>query len=166
MHCKLRHALFSSSLLTRRVTPQAGALSHCRFLTPKFDAHRLQPPPRIHTDNFTPFTMDQLANGSHQSIDDLARTLNAIGLSKVPQEPDTYPNLNPVDIYRSHITEKLAEISGVDPKIIYPVLQWTQTLDKGDLVLPVPALRLKGKNPKELTAELGEKVPASTCDLW
>lgn len=105
--------------------------------------------------------MEALASSHTQSVDELAVTLKNFGLESVPEAPNTYPALNPVDIYRSHITELLASVSGIDPKIIYPALQWTQTLDKGDLTLPVPALRVKGKKPAELAVELGEKLPES-----
>ena len=37
-------------------------------------------------------------------------------------------------------------------------LQWTQTQDKGDLMLPVPALRVKGRKADELAREWAEKV--------
>ncbi|OJD31383.1 arginyl-trna synthetase [Diplodia corticola] len=95
------------------------------------------------------------------SVDDVAATLKNFGLSDVPKAPNTHPELNPFDIYRSHITNLLAQSSGVDPKIIYPTLQWTQSLEKGDLTLAVPALRLKGKKPDELAKELAEKFPES-----
>lgn len=93
-----------------------------------------------------------------QSLEDITSTIKALGLNEVPAEPNTYPALNPVDIYRSHITEILAPLAGVDKKILYQALQWTNTLDKGDLVLAVPALRLKGKKPDELATELAAKV--------
>jgi hypothetical protein len=72
--------------------------------------------------------------------------------------PNCFPEVNPVDIYRAHLTSILTEVTGVDANIVYPALQWTQTLEKGDLVLPVPALRIKGKKPAELAAEWVEKV--------
>jgi arginyl-tRNA synthetase len=78
--------------------------------------------------------------------------------SPLPEYPNCFPEVNPVDIYRAHLTSILAEVTGVDSKIIYPALQWTQTLEKGDLVLPVPALRVKGKKPDELAAEWIQKV--------
>ena len=78
----------------------------------------------------------------------------------LPKYPNCYPEVNPVDIYRAHITSILTGVTGVDASIIYPALQWTQTLDKGDLVLPVPALRVKGKKPAELAAEWVKKVGA------
>ncbi|KAI7978130.1 hypothetical protein EIK77_009670 [Talaromyces pinophilus] len=72
-----------------------------------------------------------------------------------------YPSLNPVDIYREHISEKLAEVTSIDPQLIYTKLAWTSTLDKGDLNLPVAALQIKGKKPQDLAVELAEKFPES-----
>ena len=91
-------------------------------------------------------------------MEELTSTLKAIGLREVPKHHETYPELNPIDIYRSHITELLAPVAGVEPKVIHSALSWTATLDKGDLLLPVPALRMKGKKPKELAEELQDKV--------
>lgn len=94
------------------------------------------------------------------TMDQLTASLSAMGVSKVPSVPDvvTHPTFNQFDIYRSHITELLAPITGVDAKIIYPALQWTQTLANGDLMLPVPALRIKGKKPDAVAKEIVEKV--------
>ncbi|KAL1630375.1 arginyl-tRNA synthetase [Neofusicoccum ribis] len=102
-----------------------------------------------------------MAQALAPSVDELAATLKNFGLAEVPKAPNTHPELNPFDIYRSHITELLSQASGVDPKIIYPTLQWTQSLEKGDLTLAVPALRLKGKKPDELAKEIAEKFPES-----
>lgn len=79
-------------------------------------------------------------------------------MNSLPKYPNCYPEINPVDVYRAHITSILSDITGVDGNIIYPVLAWTLTLEKGDLVLPVPALRVKGKKPNELAEEWAEKV--------
>ena len=70
-------------------------------------------------------------------------------------EPDR--DINPVDIYRAHITSIMHDITGVDKSIIYPALQWTATLDKGDLMLAIPALRVKGK-PDDLGKQWLDKV--------
>lgn len=83
----------------------------------------------------------------------------------LPKYPNCYPEVNPVDIYRAHITSILEDVTGVDTSIIYPALQWTQTLDKGDLVLPVPALRVKDKKPAELAAEWVEKVGSAVLPV-
>jgi hypothetical protein len=77
--------------------------------------------------------------------------------SNVGTLPNCYPEYNPIDTYRAHICSQLAHVTGVDEQIIYPAIQWTQTLDKGDLTLAVPALRVKGK-PADLATEWAEKV--------
>lgn len=69
------------------------------------------------------------------TMDDLAHTLKNLGLDRVPAEPNTFPALNPFDLYRSHITELLSQASGIDKKIIYPTLQWTSKSENGDLQL-------------------------------
>jgi arginyl-tRNA synthetase len=94
-------------------------------------------------------------------MEDLTNTLKSLGLESVPQEPNTYPTLNPFDIYRSHITELLSQISGVDKKIIFPTLAWTAKPENGDLQLAVPALRLKGKDLKAYAQELADNFPES-----
>ncbi|EMT64258.1 Arginyl-tRNA synthetase, cytoplasmic [Fusarium odoratissimum] len=91
----------------------------------------------------------------------LADQLQQLGLDNIESFPGCHPDTNPVDIYRSHITSLLAPITGVDPKIIYPAIQWTQTLDKGDAILAVPALRVKGKKPQELAEEWVAQFPES-----
>ena len=101
------------------------------------------------------------AQPSALTMEELTKTLKGLGLESVPQEPNTYPELNPFDIYRSHITELLAEVSGVDKKIIYPTLAWTAKPENGDLQLAVPALRLKGKDLKAYAQELADKFPES-----
>lgn len=89
----------------------------------------------------------------------LADKLKSLDLEKpLPKYPNCYPEFNQTDIYRAHLTEILTEVTGVDAAIIYPALQWTLTLEKGDLVLPVPALRIKGKKPNELAEEWASKV--------
>jgi arginyl-tRNA synthetase len=71
--------------------------------------------------------------------------------------PDTYPDLNPVDIYRCFISESLAKVSNVDANNIYNALQWTQSLDKGNLNLAIPRLRVKG-NATDLAKQWVESV--------
>lgn len=97
---------------------------------------------------------------SFQTMDELTSSLQALGVSKVPAVPNTpsYPTYNQIDIYRSHITEHLEPITGASAQVIYQAIQWTTTLEYGDLMLPVPALRLKGKKPDELAKEIAEKV--------
>ncbi|KAI0405430.1 arginyl-tRNA synthetase [Xylaria palmicola] len=81
-------------------------------------------------------------------------------LGPLDKYPNCYPDVNPQDIYRAHIASILHDITGVDNTIVYNALQWTQSLDKGDLVLAIPALRVKGK-PDELGRKWLEQWPGS-----
>jgi arginyl-tRNA synthetase len=105
--------------------------------------------------------MDAVKASTAPSIDDLASALSKFGISKVPQIPNTFPTLNQIDVYRSHIAELLSPIVNVDTKVCYNAIQWTTTLENGDLVLPSPALRLKGRKPDELAAFIVENFPES-----
>uniref|UniRef100_A0A060T6X7 arginine--tRNA ligase n=1 Tax=Blastobotrys adeninivorans TaxID=409370 RepID=A0A060T6X7_BLAAD len=91
----------------------------------------------------TPLTMAQAA--------ELADKLSKLGIKDdVKVFPGSNPILNPVDLFRSYITQELARVSGVSEDLIYPALEWTNTPERGDLVIPIPRLRLKGQNPQEL----------------
>lgn len=98
------------------------------------------------------------------AIDELVKLTSHLQLDTVRDKfPACYPEVNPIDVYRAHLTTILEEITGVDPKIIYNAIQWTQALDKGDLIVAAPALRIKGKKPDELAKEWLEKVRLSLC---
>ncbi len=78
-----------------------------------------------------------------------------------PSEEIAMAVSNPVDIYRTHISELLEPITGKPASQIYERLSWTQTSDKGDLGLPTPSLRIQGKKPEELAVEWTERFPDS-----
>lgn len=105
-----------------------------------------------------------LSNGSAKSagvdMDQITSQLSGLGLSAPPsfEGVNLYPETNPVDIYRAYIIEQIQKISGAEPAIINNAVQWTQDLKHGDLVLPVPALRLKGKKPDALAQEIAENL--------
>ncbi|KAJ5701934.1 Arginine--tRNA ligase cytoplasmic [Penicillium malachiteum] len=94
---------------------------------------------------------------------DLPASVEALTLqstSKTSSFPACFPSLNPMDIYREHIATELSKTTEIDSELIYARLAWTNTLDKGDLSLPVAALRIK-KKPQELAEELASKFPDS-----
>ncbi len=133
-----------------QVTPNLFRNSRSAFKRPCFDQAQLfttPPKPR------------KYINMAHSTPDELAVSLQNLGLEQTLESyPNCYPELNPTDVYRAHITSILADITGADKSIIYPNLQWTMTLDKGDLILPVAALRIKGRKPQDLAVEWAEKV--------
>ncbi len=92
-------------------------------------------------------------------IDRLVQQVEGFSLDALADKyPNCHPETNPFDFYRAHLSNVLADVTGVDPKIIYPSLSWTQSLDKGDMVLAAPALRVKGQKPDELVKQWTEKV--------
>lgn len=96
---------------------------------------------------------------SHDGIGQLAKLVAGLSLEGAAEKyPNCYPLKDPFDFYRAHLADVLTDITGVDPKIVYPALQWTTGLDKGDVIVAVPALRIKGKKPDELAKEFAEKV--------
>lgn len=93
------------------------------------------------------------------SVTDLNTMLSNLGLKEqITKFPESNPESNPVDIFRCYIAEILGKVSGVDTQLIYPALEWTNQFDKGDLILAVPRLRIKGKAPADLAKEWAEKV--------
>ncbi|KAG5999744.1 hypothetical protein E4U43_001900 [Claviceps pusilla] len=96
----------------------------------------------------------------HQVIDELAQRVEGLTIASIAQTyPNAHPEINPLDLYRAHLSDLLSKISGVDTSIIYPVVMWTSSLDKGDFVVAVPALRIKGTKPDVLAQEWAEKFP-------
>jgi arginyl-tRNA synthetase len=95
---------------------------------------------------------------SQSTVNELTAQLSAASLDDMKGVPNFSPGTNPVDIYRAHITDLLHQVTGVDKKTIYPAVAWTASLDKGDAIVAVPALRVKGKKPDELCAEWVAKV--------
>jgi arginyl-tRNA synthetase len=91
-------------------------------------------------------------------VNELSAQLEKLG--SLDKYPNCYPEVNPQDLYRAHVTSILHEITGVDTTVIYNALQWTMSLDKGDMVLAIPALRVKGK-PADLGQQWLEKWPES-----
>jgi len=66
---------------------------------------------------------------------------------------------NPIDFYRGYIAELLGPLVDRKADEVVKLLAWTTTLDKGDLSLPVPALRIKGKKPDETAKEIVDQFP-------
>ena len=104
------------------------------------------------------YTRDLVRYPNHKinmaDISKLTQRLQNFGIEEPLQVySGSNPVENPFDIFRSYITKELASISGVSEDLIYPALEWTNTSDRGDLVLPIPRLRVKGTKPDVLATE-------------
>lgn len=93
------------------------------------------------------------------SAENITSQLKKLSIKSPTEAEGSHPDVNVVDLMRNFISEELSKISGVDSSLIFPALEWTNTLERGDLLIPVPRLRIKGANPKDLSAEWAEKFP-------
>lgn len=89
----------------------------------------------------------------------ISAQLQNLSIQEPTKVEGSHPDVNVVDLMRNYITQELSKISGVDPSLIFPALEWTNTMDRGDLLIPVPRLRIKGSNPKDLAADWASKFP-------
>ncbi|KAI9263420.1 hypothetical protein BDA99DRAFT_510147 [Phascolomyces articulosus] len=73
-------------------------------------------------------------------------------LDTIPTIPGTSPDTNIMDVFKNVIATQMAEISGVDVKLLYDALDLPRSLENGDLAIAVPRLRVKG-NPAAFAQE-------------
>jgi arginyl-tRNA synthetase len=92
-------------------------------------------------------------------MESFAATLAAMGVNELPSIPTAHPGENPLDIFRSHIAERLAPFAGVETKAIFEGLDRSTKPETGDFVLAVPRLRIKGAKPQELSVKWQSQVP-------
>jgi arginyl-tRNA synthetase len=98
-------------------------------------------------------------SGTTLSIEGLNANLKSLGVDEpIPELPEASLLFSIVDLYRCYISKLLSQLSGVAPQVIFSALDRTASIDKGDLVLAIPRLRIKGANPSALGAEWASKV--------
>ncbi|CEP62333.1 arginine--tRNA ligase LALA0_S05e03268g [Lachancea lanzarotensis] len=124
---------------------------------------------RISSLKFNPSSLCSVSVAFHPRFSPLnTREMSVLSITSQLQkmsvkEPEplegSFPEQNVVDLMRNYVSAELSKVSGVSADLIYPALEWTNTLDRGDLLIPVPRLRIKGANPKELAAVWAEKFP-------
>lgn len=89
------------------------------------------------------------------SASTITESLAALGLKDEPSVANSYPEYNVVDVLRNYITNELHSITGIAKDVIFPALDSPSTLDKGDLLVPLPRLRLpKGTDFKSKATEI------------
>lgn len=93
-------------------------------------------------------------------MESLTSTLAALGVNELPSIPPGHPSAteHPLNIFRSHIAERLAPIAGVEAKTIFEGLDRSTKPEQGDFVLAVPRLRIKGSKPQELSKKWQSEV--------
>lgn len=110
--------------------------------------------------------MEQIS--AHLKMNNLATKLKDFDFSSIaPLYENAFPDLDLVDLFRCVITAELVNLSGVESHLIYSALTWTNALEKGDLLLTVPRLGIKGTPPAENTLKFAKAVcwerPTKLC---
>ncbi|ODQ81824.1 hypothetical protein BABINDRAFT_58530 [Babjeviella inositovora NRRL Y-12698] len=95
------------------------------------------------------------------SVESITSRVSALGLTLPASFEGSLPDHNTIDLLRNFVTEELAKVSGVDASLIYPALDWPSTMDKGDLIIAIPRLRVKGAKPAELAEKWAAEFPKS-----
>ena len=80
----------------------------------------------------------------------------------------TFPNENVVDFYRNLISDKLSKVAGIDYNVIYEALETVNSLEKGDLSIPIPRILRgkKGVNPREINHEWAAKLADKDSEFY
>ena len=80
--------------------------------------------------------------------------------------PDAFPQINPLDHYRIALADELARLTGIaERNVIFSALDRALVLERGDLVLAIPRLRIKGATPVEVCEKLASEVSLSTLAI-
>lgn len=160
---KGRHFSWSSKSRSLQVAPVLNSIA-----PPKLTAPPSSPGLFFHTTTTTKSSTASssfsriMAETQAHDIDQLAGKVQGLSLDALAERyPNSYPRENPLDLWRAHISNVLGDISGVEKDIIYRAIAWTSGLDKGDFMIAVPALRVKGAKPDALATEWISK--ACTC---
>lgn len=91
------------------------------------------------------------------STETITKSLAGLGLKTSTQVEGSHPEYNVVDVMRNYITLELTAITGISSEIIFSALDSPNTLDKGDLLVPLPRLRLpKGTDFKTKATEIAQ----------
>ncbi|VUC25491.1 unnamed protein product [Clonostachys rosea] len=91
---------------------------------------------------------------STTSLEGLSAKLACLGAGALPDHASIQPLHRPNDIYRAYLIPIIAQLTGSDHQLVSESIQIPTALAHGDLTLPVPRLRLKGKKPAESCVEI------------
>ena len=92
------------------------------------------------------------------SMESLTASLARLGVKSLPAIPSAHPDQNPLDIFRTHIAERLAPLAGVEQAAIFAGLDRATKPDSGEFILAVPRLRIRGAEPNELSKKWQAEV--------
>lgn len=92
------------------------------------------------------------------TMESLTGNLQKLNLALPPAVEGSYPQSNTVDLCRNYIAEQLSQLASVDKKVVFTALDSSSILENGDLIVPLPRLRMKG-DLDAIAADLASKFP-------
>lgn len=103
-----------------------------------------------------------------QQQPDLVEQLKKLNIDSLENKTLNFPNDNIVDFYRNLITDKLSKLSGIDYNVIYDALETVNSLEKGDLSIPIPRILRgkKGVNPREINHKWAESLNDKNSEFF
>ncbi|GMM49506.1 arginine--tRNA ligase [Starmerella bacillaris] len=104
--------------------------------------------------------------GSAPTIEQVANKLEKLGVHDFTAFPLANCAQNPLDIVRSYVCRELHKISGVDEKIIFPALEVPIDNKNGDLIVPIPRLRVPPKEHENLAREWSSSFPSGDASRF
>ncbi|KAH7304260.1 arginyl-tRNA synthetase [Stachybotrys elegans] len=97
----------------------------------------------------------------HDGLVSLLASLGAEINSSAIDSSKTRLYSRPTDIYRVYLAHIISKLLKCEASLVLDSIQTTSTLARGDLVIPVPRLRIKVNNPNDLAIELAAGFPDS-----
>ena len=75
--------------------------------------------------------------------------------------PDCHPHTHPFNLFRAHLADVLAALTGADHQLLYEKLRFMTHLDKGDFGLAVAAMRIQNRSVAQILQECVDNVRGS-----
>lgn len=75
---------------------------------------------------------------------------------------DTYFKFEDPTIFKDpkkHISDSISKLSGIDSTSVYECLKYPRTLDLGDIILPLPQLKLQNEEIGKIATDWSKKIP-------
>ena len=78
--------------------------------------------------------INRLSSYKMASTENMISQLKKLSITEPAVAEGSHPDVNVVDLMRNYISQELSKISGVETSLIFPALEWTNTMYRGCLL--------------------------------